>query len=69
MDEERLVKIETKIAFQEQTIKKLNDEIYEQQQEILRITSICDILMNQMKEFSEFIPGSDAPGNEKPPHY
>ncbi len=31
MSEERLVKIETKIAFQEQTIKDLNDVLYEQQ--------------------------------------
>ena len=69
MSEERLVEIETKIAFQEQTIEDLNDVIYEQQQEIERLASVCDILVKQVKELSEFIPENDAPANEKPPHY
>ena len=42
MSEERLVEIETKIAFQEQTIKDLNDVLCEQQQEIEKLGSICD---------------------------
>jgi len=69
MNEERLVEIETKIAFQEQTIKDLNDVLYEQQQEIERLGSICDALVKRFKELSEFTPGIDAPLNEKPPHY
>lgn len=69
MSEERLVEIETKISFQEQTIKDLNDVLYEQQQEIERLGSICDHLMKRVKELSEFNPGIDAPTNEKPPHY
>ncbi len=69
MSEERLVVIETKIAFQEQTIKELNDVIYEQQQEIERIGIICDALVKRVKELSEIKPGIDAPANEKPPHY
>jgi len=69
MSEERLVKIETKIAFQEKTIKDLNDVLCEQQQEIDRLGSICDALMKRFKELSEFTPGIDAPANEKPPHY
>jgi SlyX protein len=69
MSEERLVEIETKIAFQEQTIEDLNDVLYEQQQEIERLGSICDALVKRVKELSEFTPGIDAPANEKPPHY
>jgi SlyX protein len=69
MSEERLVEIETKIAFQEQTIEDLNDVLYEQQQEIERLGSICDALVKRIKELSEFTPGIDAPANEKPPHY
>jgi len=69
MSEERLVEIETKIAFQEQTIKDLNDVLYEQQQEIERLGSTCDALVKRFKELSEFTPGIDAPVNEKPPHY
>ena len=69
MNEERLVKIEMKIEFQEQIIKDLNDVIYEQQKEIQRLSSICDVLTKQGKDFSEFTSRIDAPENEKPPHY
>jgi len=69
MNEERLVNIETKIAFQEKTIKDLNDVVYEQQQEIERLASLCDALTKRVTEISEFSPGIDAPANERPPHY
>jgi SlyX protein len=69
MSEERLMEIETKIAYHEQTIKDLNEEVYQQQQEIERLGSICDVLVKQVKEFSELAPGIAAPANEKPPHY
>ena len=69
MSEERLVKIETKSAFQEQTIKDLSDVLFEQQQEIERLGAICGALVKRVKELSEFIPGIDAPSDEKPPHY
>jgi len=69
MSEERLVEIETKIAFQEQTIKDLNDVLCEQQQEIERLGSICDALMKRFKVLSEFTPEIDAPANEKPTQY
>ena len=62
MSEERLVKIETQLAFQEQTIKDLNDVLYAQQQAI-------DRLAKRIEELLESIPGIDAPTNEKPPHY
>jgi len=69
MSEKRMVEIETKIAFQEQTIEDLNHVLYEQQQEIERLSSICEILMKRVKGLSEFTPGINAPVNEKPPHY
>jgi len=69
MSEERLVEIETKIAFQEQSIKDLNDVICEQQQEIERLGTICETLVKRVKKLSEFTPGIDAPENERPPHY
>ena len=69
MGEERLVEIETKIAYHEQTIKDLNEVVYQQQQEIERLGLICDALVRRVKEFSELVPGIDAPANEKPPHY
>lgn len=69
INEDRLVEIETKIAFQEHTIKNLNDELYEQQQEIARLAAICETLAKQVSTLSAFSPGSGAPADEKPPHY
>ena len=61
MNEERLVRIETQLAFQEQTIKDLNDVLYAQQQEI-------DRLGKRIEELLESLPVME-PANEKPPHY
>ena len=69
MSENRLVEIETKIAFQEKTITDLNEVLCEQQQEIARLGAICDTLLRRVKMLSEFMPGIDAPANDKPPHY
>ena len=68
-NEERLVDIETKIAFQEKTIKDLNDVVCEHQKEIERLISICDALVKQGDQLSASSQGIDAPTNEKPPHY
>lgn len=68
MNEERLVNIETKIAFQEHTIKELNEVICEQQNQIDKLTATCKILLNRIQDISEMFPGSTA-GDEKPPHY
>jgi SlyX protein len=45
MNEDRLIEIETKIAYQEQTIKDLNDVIYEQQKEIERLGTLFGALI------------------------
>ena len=63
----RLEEIETKIAFQKQTIKDLNDVLCEQLQEIERLGPICDALVKRVKELSGFTPGINALANEKPP--
>ncbi|MFH2058167.1 MAG: SlyX family protein [Pseudomonadota bacterium] len=69
MNEDRLLEIETKLTFQEKTIKDLNDELYQQQQEIDRLKLICEAFLKQSKAISELTMGIDAPANEKPPHY
>jgi len=62
MDEERLIRIETQLAFQEQTIKDLNDVLYAQQLEIDRLTK-------RIEELAKSLPPMEEPANEKPPHY
>ena len=69
MDEERLTDIETKLAYQEKTIKDLNDVVYEQQKEIDRLKSTCSNLMKLVKENAQAVSLISAPADEKPPHY
>ena len=68
MDDERLVDIETKIAFQENTIKVLNDVVCKQQDEIEELQKTCKLLVSQLKELSLSSSGNN-PKDEKPPHY
>ena len=68
-DENRLIEIETKAAYQEQTIIDLSDVIYAQQKEIDNLTLSIENLKARMRELSEINPGTYAPANDKPPHY
>jgi SlyX protein len=68
MTEKRLVEIETKVAFQDNTIKELNDIIYQHQKEIDRLTTLCESLLEQSKAQSPNISYAEAK-DEKPPHY
>jgi SlyX protein len=63
MNEERLVEIESKLAYQENTIKDLNDTVIEQQKEIAKLKQLID----RIKESSNISSG-DLDDN-KPPHY
>jgi len=68
MDETRLIAIETKITFQEDLIKELNDVICEQQKQIDTLEDTCKMVVGQLNQ----LLGKDSE-NEKdespPPHY
>ncbi|MFO7885821.1 MAG: SlyX family protein [Desulfobacteraceae bacterium] len=69
MNEDRLTEIEIKLAYQEKTIKDLNDVICDQQKEIEKLGSICENLIKIVKENGLTVPTIDASADEKPPHY
>jgi SlyX protein len=68
MSDVRLVELETRQAFQEQTLQELNEVITRQQQQL-------DQLRNQLVELAERLAAMDQPairpaGEEPPPpHY
>mgnify|MGYP003657159299 CR=1 FL=1 len=66
--DERLIEIETKLAYQEHTISELNDVIYRQQQQIDQLERICNTLTDRVQDMAE-TSGSEKGGHEKPPHY
>ena len=68
MNEDRLVEIETKIAFQENTIKDLSDAVYSQQKQIDTLNKTMKQLVDQIEDSSVISPRGTLK-DEKPPHY
>ena len=68
MNEDRLVDIETKIAFQENTIKDLSDTVYNQQKQIDTLNETLKHLIDQIEDSSIISSGRNLK-DEKPPHY
>lgn len=68
MDESRIVEIETKLAYQEYTLKELNDVVYEQQKQIDTLNKTVSALKEHIRQLTEAMQASPA-ADEKPPHY
>lgn len=68
MNEQRLIDIETKLAFQEDQIDELNKTIFQQQQKIEYLESLCEALARQMRSLAE-AGNEKGAANERPPHY
>ena len=68
MSEQRLIELETRIAFQEETIRVLNEAVTCQQMQLDQVERRLRQLMERIKAQGEGGPGN-APANEVPPHY
>ena len=68
MIEERLVNIETKIAFQEDMIEELNKVVYLQQQKLSQLEATCKSLVRHIQSLAE-AGGESKAVNERPPHF
>lgn len=66
--ENRLVELETRIAYQEHTLQQLNDVVTEQQARVARLESSLSALHERLREVSENVFRHEG-GEEKPPHY
>ncbi|HVK98876.1 MAG TPA: SlyX family protein [Dongiaceae bacterium] len=65
--DERLIELETRVAFQEHSLQQLSDEMYRQQKQIERLDRLCQVLLQQLQDVSTALPGKTQ--DEKPPHY
>ncbi|WP_299198570.1 SlyX family protein [uncultured Amphritea sp.] len=69
MNQQQLLEeLESRVAFQEDTLDKMSEEMAKQGAEIARLTQIIKVLHQQVKQFSPdqiSAPEDDAP----PPHY
>ena len=68
MSVERLIDIETKLAYQDQTINELNEALANQQQSIMKLERLCATLSERIATLNEAMPGTGE-ADERPPHY
>ncbi|RLA40672.1 MAG: SlyX protein [Gammaproteobacteria bacterium] len=68
MSDQRCTELEIKLAYQEDTVKALNDVVCGQQESIHRLEQTCRYLMQRLQEVTQG-PLSEEPDQERPPHY
>ena len=68
MDNQQLIDIETKLAYQEDLIQELNKTVHSQQ---LKLDQLEEALRSLTLRYNNLVEQSDSeyPVDEKPPHY
>lgn len=70
--EEQLIDLQTRFAFQEDSLQALNDVVARQQQQISQLEEALGLYRQRLDELRDVMaslsPG-DASGHEPPPHY
>lgn len=71
MNDDRIIELEIKAAYQEDLLQALNRIVSQQQQQIDRLEATCGVLNERIKSLSTVRGGEGADANayEIPPHY
>jgi len=64
--EKRMIQLESLAALQDETIEKLSEEIYRQQQDLFQLKRRLQALEEKLATVKD---SEQIGGNEKPPHY
>lgn len=64
----RLIELETRVAYQDDTILKLKDLVEAHQKQLYHLEQRFELLLDRFKFVSENRGNQEIP-NEKPPHY
>lgn len=67
--EDRLIRLEEELIFQERAIEELNQALTQQQRQIDRLEHALKQQEERLAQALDALAGSGAPVNEKPPHY
>jgi SlyX protein len=68
MNDDRLIELEIKAAYQEDLLQTLNKIVSTQQQQIQRLETTCQLLNDRIKSLSSE-SGNSVSIDEVPPHY
>ncbi|EIC30664.1 MULTISPECIES: SlyX family protein [Methylomicrobium] len=69
MNEERIIELEIKAAYQEDLLQALNRVVSQQQQQIDRLEGICRLLNERMQNLLAETGNTGETVHEIPPHY
>ncbi|CEA02282.1 protein slyX [Pseudomonas saudimassiliensis] len=64
----RMDELETRLAFQDDTIQALNDVVSRQQLELEKLQRALELLARRQADLAASMPG-DAEDDQPPPHY
>lgn len=69
MTEERLIDLETRLSYQDETLRVLSDTVARQQKQIDQLESLTRQLLDRVRTLAD--PGvfKGSPADEVPPHY
>lgn len=68
MNEEKIIALETKLAYQEDHIQELNQSLFAMQKQIEQLELNCQILKDKLSDIQNQMP-ADIVSDEVPPHY
>lgn len=68
MNDDRIIELEIKAAYQEDLLQALNQIVGQQQQQIDRLEATCGMLNERIKSLSSESGGGESV-EELPPHY
>lgn len=68
MNEERIIELEIRQAYQEDLLQALNSVVAEQQKHIGKLEETCKLLHDKLKSLARAEPNPGL-ADERPPHY
>lgn len=69
MSEERMIELETKIAYQEDLLETLNGIVAAQQQQLDQLEKVCRALIERWEYMNDALKAQTSEEYEIPPHY
>lgn len=69
VSEERIIELETKIAYQEDLLESLNAAVAAQQQQLDQLEKVCRALIERWEQMSDTLKSHSSEQYEIPPHY
>jgi SlyX protein len=68
MSEERIIELESRLAYQDQMLHELNEVVTDQQAKLMQLEELCRSLIDRVRSLAESPPDA-GPTDERPPHY